>query len=61
MNNSGKLFSDDLTEWLIEAGIIKYQCQMYIYYKYAPDVTHIFLLSYVENYVYWHTSEAIGK
>ena len=36
MNNSGKLSSDGLTEWLLEAGFIQYQCQMSIYYKYAP-------------------------
>ena len=37
MNNYGKLFSDELTEWLLEGGSIQYQCQMSIYYKYAPD------------------------
>ena len=37
MNNSGKLFADELTEWFIVSGFIKYKCQMYIYYKYAPD------------------------
>ena len=37
MNNSGKLFAGDLTEWLLEAGFILSQCQMSIYYKYAPD------------------------
>ena len=37
MTNSEKLFDDELTEWLIEAGFIQYQCQMSIYYKYAPD------------------------
>ena len=37
MNNSGKLFDDELTEWLLEAGFIQSQCQMSIYYKYAPD------------------------
>ena len=37
MSNYGKLFSDELTEWFIEAGFIKYQCQMYIYYNYATD------------------------
>ena len=36
MNNSGKLSSDGLTEWLLEAGFIQYQYQMSIYYKYAP-------------------------
>ena len=37
MTNSGKLFSDELTEWLLESDFIKYQYQMSIYYKYAPD------------------------
>ena len=38
MNNSGKLFSDELTYLLInEAGFKRSQCQMSIYYKYAPD------------------------
>ena len=37
MTNSGKLFSDKLTEWLFEAGFIQPQCLMSIYYKYAPD------------------------
>ena len=37
MTNSGKLFADELTEWLIEEGFMKSQCQMSIYYKYAPD------------------------
>ena len=26
MTNSGKLFSDELTEWLLEAYLIQYQC-----------------------------------
>ena len=37
MTNSGELFSDDLTEWLLEAVFIQSQCQMSIYYNYAPD------------------------
>ena len=37
MTNSGKLFADELIEWLLEAGSIQSQCQMYIYHKYAPD------------------------
>ena len=37
MTNYGELFSDELTEWLLEAGFIQSQCQMSIYYKYAPD------------------------
>ena len=37
MTNSGKLFADELTRWLLEAGFIQSQCHMSIYYKYAPD------------------------
>ena len=37
MTNSGKLFADELTKWLLEAGFILYQFQMSIYYKYALD------------------------
>ena len=47
MTNSDKLFSDELTEWLIEAGFIQSQCQMSIYYKYAPDRTRKFVLYYL--------------
>ena len=42
ITNSGKLFADEFKEWLPEAGFIKYQCQMSIYYKYSPYET-IFL------------------
>ena len=41
MTNSGKLFSDEFTNWLLEAGFIKSQFQMSIYYKYEPDGTKI--------------------
>ena len=61
MTNSGELFSDDLSEWLLEAGFIRYQCQIYIYYKYAPYGTKIVILSYVDYCVYWYTYEALGN
>ena len=61
MNNSGKLFADELTEWLLEAVFIQYKCQMSIYYKYSPDGTKIVVLSYVDDCVYWYTSEALVK
>ena len=61
MINSGKLFDDELTEWLLESYFIQYQCQMSIYYKYAPDGTNVFVLYYVDECVYWYTSEALGK
>ena len=39
MTKYGKLFANLLTDWLLEAGFIKSQCQMSIYYKYVPDGT----------------------
>ena len=47
-NNFGKMFADELTEWLLEAGFIQYQCQMSIYYKYVPDGSKTFVLSYID-------------
>ena len=52
MTISGKLFDDNLTECLLEAGLIQSQCQMSIYYKYAPGGSKIVVLSYVDNFVY---------
>ena len=52
MTNSGKLFADELTEWLLEAGFIQSQFQMSIYYKYAPDGSENFVLFYVDECVY---------
>ena len=34
---------------------------MSIYYKYAPDVSKIVILYYVDDCVYWYTNEDIGK
>ena len=61
MTNSGKLFADEFTEWLIEARFIQSQCQMSIYYKYAPDGSKIVVLSSVDDCVYWYTNEYLGK
>ena len=61
MTNSGDLFADELTQWLLEAGFIQSQCQMSIYYKYAPDGSKIVVLSYADDFVYWYNSEALGK
>ena len=61
MTNYGKLFTDELTEWLLEAGFIQYQYQMSIYYNYALDGRNIVVLSYVDDCVYWYTSEALGN
>ena len=34
---------------------------MSIYYNFAPDVSNIFVLSYVYNCLYWYASKALGK
>ena len=57
MTNSGKLYADEITEWLLYAGFIQSQCQMSIYYKYAPDGSNIVVLSYVDDCVYWYINE----
>ena len=61
MTNSGKLFADELTEWLKKEGFVQSQCQMSIYYNYAPDGSKIVVLSYVDDCVYWYTNEDLGK
>ena len=61
MTNSGKLFADDLTEWLIEEVFIQSQFHMSIYYKYSPDGSKILVLSYVDDCVYWYINEDTGK
>ena len=61
MTNSGKLFADELTEWLLEAGFIQSQCHMNIYYKYALDGSKIVVLYYVDDCVCWYTYEDLGK
>ena len=61
ITNAGKLFADELTKWLLEAGFIQSQCQMSIYYKYAPDGSKIVVLFYVDDCVYWYTNEDLGN
>ena len=57
MTKSGKLFADELIEWLIEEGFMQSQCHISIYYKYAPDGSKFFVLYYVDDCVYWYTNE----
>ena len=60
MTDFGKLFADEFTEWLLEVGFFQSQCQMSIYYKYAPDGSEIVVLYYVDYCVYWYTNEDPG-
>ena len=61
VTKSGKLFADELTEWLIKEGFIQSQFHMSIYYKYAPDGSKIVVLFYVDDCVYWYTNEDLWK
>ena len=52
MNNSGNLISNELTNWLIDESNFKQsQCQMYLYYKYAPYGYKLVVLSYTDDRV----------
>ena len=62
MTNFGKLFADELTNWLIYEAVFKpSQLQMSIYYKDAQDGNKLVVLFYVYYRVYWYTSEELGK
>ena len=52
ITNSGNLFADEFTYWLIEAGFIQSQFQMSIYYNYTPDGKITVVLYYVDDCVY---------
>ena len=54
MTNSGKIFSGELTNWLMcVAGFNQSPFQMSIYYKYAPYGSNPVVLSYVFYWVFW--------
>ena len=62
MTSSGKIFSNGITNWLIDEADFKHsQCKIYIHYKYSPYVSKLVVLSYVDEFVYWYTSEEIWK
>ena len=53
MNNSGNIFDDELTNWLIdEAYFNQSKYQMSVYYNYIPDDSKLVVLSYVGDCVY---------
>ena len=59
-NNYVKVFDDEITNWLIyEAGFNHSKCQMYVYYKYATDVSKLVVLSYVYDCLYWYTYQEL--
>ena len=62
MNNSRKIFSDELNNWLVDVVDLKQsQFQMYIYHKFTPYGSELVVLSYVDDFVFWYTYEELGK
>ena len=62
MKNPGMLFSDKLTNYLIdETGFNHSKCQMSVYYKYAKYGSNLVVLSYVNDCVYWYKYEELRK
>ena len=62
MTNSGKLFADEPTNWLIyKAGFNQSKYKMSVYYKYVPYGSKLAVLSYENHCVYWYTYQEIGK
>ena len=58
----GKKTFDELINWMIdEAGFNQYKCQMYVYYKYAPDGYNLVVLSYVYDCAYCYKYEKLGN
>ena len=62
MTHFEKTFSDKLTNLMIDdVGFNQSKCQMSLYYNYAPDVSNLVVLSYVDYCLYWYTSEKLVK
>ena len=62
ITNSGKLFADELTNWLIdESGFNHSKCKISVYYNYATDGSRLVVLSYVDDCVYWYISEELEE
>ena len=58
MTNYGQLFSDEVTNWLIGFSDFRQsQFQMSIYYKHASEGSKLVVLYYIDDFVYWYTSE----
>ena len=58
MPNSGKLFADELNNWLMDKeGLKLSQYKISIYYNYAPYWSKLVVLFYVDDCLYWYKSE----
>ena len=56
MTNYGKIFADDIANFLIDvSGFKKLQFKMSVYYKYATDGYKIVELSYVDDCVFCYS------
>ena len=44
-----------------ESSLKQPKYKIYVYYKYAPDVSKLVVLSYVDDFLYWYTYEELVK
>ena len=62
MINSGRLFANEITNWLIEeVGFKNPQYQIYIYKNYTPDGYRLVVLYYVDDRVYLYTYDELRE
>ena len=62
MTNYVNIFDNELNNWLIYEEVFKQlQCKISIYYKYESDGSNLFVLSYVNDCVYWYTYDGTGN
>ena len=62
MNDTEKRFADELTNWLMNVvGFKESQFKMSIHYKFAKYGSKLVALNYVDDCVFWYTSEELGK
>ena len=62
LTNSGKTFTDELTNWLIDKASSKQsRFQMSVYHKYDPDGSNLVVLYYDYDCVYWYTYKELWK
>ena len=56
MTNYGKIFSDELTNYLVDkSGFDQSKCKISVYYKYVSDGSKLVVLYYVDYCVQWYT------
>ena len=62
MTNDGKLFTDEITNLLMdESGLKQSKYKMSVYYRCAPDGSRLVVFSCVDNCLYWYKYDELGN